>query len=241
MDLSQMDDRAMSEQASIPTEGGGRVLDGGRGYGFSPAIVVLSDPSGARTEAVRTLRTHIMAQHIDDGRRGLAVCAASSGVGCTFTAVNLAVALSQVSTKTLLIDGNLRSPGIEKFIRPSQAGPGLRQCLLATAPIGDVIHTDVLPNLSVMFAGGPAPDAQELLASDSFNDLIDGCLRDFDITVIDTPSANRCADGRRISTVVGYSLIVARRNHSFVGDITALADQLREGRAQIVGTVMNEG
>ena len=38
------------------------------------------------------------------------------------------------------------------------------------------------------------------------------CLRDFDATIVDTPPANTCADARRISTVVGYSLIVTRRN-----------------------------
>jgi Mrp family chromosome partitioning ATPase len=70
--------------------------------------------------------------------------------------------------------------------------------------------------------------------------LLERCLRDFDVTIVDTPPANRCADARRISNLVGYSVIVAKRHESYVTDITALAAQLADDRAKIVGTVMNE-
>ncbi|WP_162244306.1 MULTISPECIES: CpsD/CapB family tyrosine-protein kinase [unclassified Phenylobacterium] len=210
-------------------------------FSYSPSIVTLAAPHAEQAEAIRTLRTHIMAQHVDDGRRGLAICGPSAGVGCSFTAVNLAVALSQIGVNTLLIDGDLRKPSVQDLIRPSQPVIGLRQALGAEEAEDGIIQTSVLPNLSVMFSGGVAPDAQELLASDRFKDLVDEQLRDFDMTIIDTPAANSCADARRISTVVGYSLIVVRRNRSFIGDMQALAAQLNEDRARIVGTVMNEG
>jgi Mrp family chromosome partitioning ATPase len=106
--------------------------------------------------------------------------------------------------------------------------------------LSGVIQNDVIENLSVMFSGGVASSAQELLASDRFSNVVERCLRDFDLTIIDTPPANSCADARRISTVAGYSLIVAKRHLTFVSDIKALAGQLREDRAQIVGTVLNE-
>lgn len=210
-------------------------------YSFSPEVVMIVDPKSARAEAVRTLRTHIMAQHVEDGRRGLAICAASPGVGATFTAVNLSVALAQIGVKVMLIDGDLRHSEVESFIRPSSAVPGLRQCLESDdVDLSGVIQNDVIENLSVMFSGGIASSAQELLASDRFSIVVERCLRDFDLTIIDTPPANSCADARRISTVAGYSLIVAKRHLTFVSDIKALAGQLREDRAQIVGTVLNE-
>lgn len=222
--------------AEVGMRGGGEAA-----FSFSPAVVALSAPHAEQAEAIRTLRTHIMAQHVDDGRRGLAICGPSIGVGCTFTAVNLAVALSQIGVNTLLIDGDLRKPSVQDLIRPGQPVIGLRQALNADEAEDGIIQSSVLPNLSVMFSGGAAPDAQELLASDRFKDLVDQQLRDFDMTIIDTPAANSCADARRISTVVGYSLIVVRRNQSFIGDMQALAAQLNEDRARIVGTVMNEG
>ena len=203
--------------------------------------VILAAPNSPRAEAVRTLRTHVMAQHIDGGRRGLVVCGPSAGVGASFTAVNLAVSLAQVGVKTLLMDGDLRTPSLEKFIAPPATALGLRQCLEnPTLSVSDCVHSDVLDNMSVMYSGGATASAQELLASDRFGVVMSNCLRDYDLTIVDAPPANTCADARRISTVAGYSLIVAKRHETFVADLKILAAQLREDRAQIVGTVMSE-
>jgi protein-tyrosine kinase len=211
-------------------------------YSFSETLVTLSDPSGQGAEYIRALRTHIMAQHVEAGRRALAVCEASPKLGGTFVATNLAVALAQAGVKTLLIDGNLRSPTLQHVIRPAREMVGLRECLVtaATSP-GDYVQEDVLPNLSVMFAGGVAPNAQELLARSSFEQMINNCLRDFTMTIIDTAPANSCADGLRIASVAGYSLIVSRRHKGVVADVKTLAGQLRANHSTLVGTVMNEG
>jgi capsular exopolysaccharide synthesis family protein len=223
------------------SEGGASQPAAPEAYTLSPDVVMVSAAHDEQAESIRTLRTHIMAQHVEDGRRGLAICGASRDVGCTFVAVNLAVALSQIGINTLLIDGDLRHPSIHRLIQPSKPVPGLWQALATDEGAADHIQSAVLPNLSILYAGGATQDAQELLASDNFKDMIDRCLRDFDVTIIDTPAANSCADARRISTVIGYSVIVAQRNKSFVGDISALAAQLHEDRARVVGTVMNEG
>lgn len=233
-----MDGSLNNELSAAPS---GAASTGAPSYAFSPEVVMLAEAKGARAEAIRTLRTHLMAQHVVDGRRGLAVCAASARVGATFIAVNLAVALAQIGVKVLLIDGDLRNAEVQRFIQPSQATAGLRQCLEADeTDLSTWISSDVIDNLSVMFAGGVAPNAQELLAGDRFAQVVERCLRDYDLTIIDTPPANSCADGRRISTVAGYSLIVAKQHETFINDLKTLTSQLREDRAQIVGTVMNE-
>lgn len=205
-------------------------------------IVMLSEPHGVRAEAIRALRTHIIAQHLGEGRRALAVCAASAGVGCTFVAANLAVALSQVGVNTLLIDANLRQPSIQRlFGGPTPLAGGLGQCLADPAPrFGGFVATDLLENLSVMFAGAPVSNPQELLGGAAFQVLMQSCLREFDITIVDTPAANTYADARRIAAVVGYSLVVARRNISLVADIKTLIGELTIDHAHVVGTVLNE-
>lgn len=204
-------------------------------------LVTLTNPLGGEAEAIRALRTHVMAQHIDLGRRALAVCAPSAGVGCTFVAANLAIALSQVGVSTLLIDADLRAPGMAKLLPPSRSLPGLTQFLSdPEKTVGECLDQDVFPNLSVLHAGESAPNAQELLASDRFAALMNACLRDYDATIVDTAPANRFADCRRVSTVVGYSLLVARRNQTFVKDLQVLAAQLESDHARVIGSVLNE-
>jgi capsular exopolysaccharide synthesis family protein len=209
-------------------------------YGFAPSMVAALGAGGAQLEAIRALRTHIMAQHLNLGRRALAVCAPSAGSGCSFVAANLAIALSQVGVKTLLIDGDLRGPTLENLIRPPRQPGGLAQCLRSTnEPFVASIDSDVLPNFSVMYAGQPASNPHELLASDRFKSLMNFCLREYDATIIDTPPANTSSDARRIGGVVGYGLIVTAQNKTIVKDVKVLMSQLRADGAVVIGTVMN--
>jgi protein-tyrosine kinase len=190
-------------------------------YTLSPALVTFDPHANSQSEGFRALRTRIMARHVEEGRRALVVCAATAGVGCTFVAANLSLALSQIGVKALLIDANMRTPGIDNF--------------------ADYIQHEVLPNLSILFAGDTPAHPQELLATNRFADLMSYCLRDYDLTVIDTPPASTCADVHRVSTVAGYSLVVARRDTTLVADVRTLVRQLESDHARIVGTVMTEG
>lgn len=215
-------------------------LEGARSA-ISSDVVLITDPAGARAEAIRALRTHIIAQHVHGGRRALAICAPGAGVGCTFLAVNLAVALSQAGVKTMLIDADMRHPGVDNFIAPSNPGLGLQQYLASSeVSFAEAVEADVLSNLSVLHSGGVASNPQELLAGERFQELADVCLRDFEATIVDTPPASTCADARRISNVIGYSLVVARRDKTFVNDVKTLVSQLRDDHARVVGTVLND-
>jgi Mrp family chromosome partitioning ATPase len=142
--------------------------------------------------------------------------------------------------RTLLVDGDLREPHTEDFIKPRTPLLGLKQCISEEERPNDVIQNEVLPDLSVLYAGGSADNAQELLAGEPFKRLIERCLRDFEFTIIDTPPADRCADGLRISTLMGYALVVARTNVSRVNELSALAAELQADGAQVIGTVLNE-
>ena len=204
------------------------------------SIVTLSEEPSRTAESIRALRTHVMARHVNEGHRALAVCSASQGSGCSFVASNLAVALSQIGVNTLLIDADLRSPSLAKVFGYKPSKIDIRGALSSSTNFNDCIEQNILPGLSVLFSAGRAPNAQELLAGARFKSLVDFCLREFDATIVDTPPANRYSDARRVSTVVGYSLIVARRNASHVSDIKALAEHLRGDHATVIGTVLNE-
>ena len=208
---------------------------------FLSDLVTLGDGRAGEAEAIRTVRTHIIARHLEDGRRGVAVCAPTAGSGCSFTAANLAVSLSQVGVSTLLIDADMRKPGLETMIRPTTPAIGLRQYLTAPdRPRSDFIHAEVLPHLSLLYSGGTSDAAQELLGGEAFRELIDRCLRDFEFTVIDTPPTNDSADALRTVSVIGYALVVARTNVTRLKDLNVLAQQLQEDGGRIIGAVLNE-
>lgn len=207
----------------------------------SDELVVINEPTSPRAEAIRLLRAQIIAQHIKVGRRGIVMAAPVEGVGCTFMTANLAAALSQVGVKTLVVDCNMRSPRIDQVFGLDPNSPGLSSFLsLQVARPERVVHANVLPNLSVITAGPPVLLPQELLSSNRFRDGVNTLLREFDLVLFDTPPANSSADALTVGGVVGYAMLVARRDHSYFKDITTLVNQLQSTRCSIIGSVLNE-
>lgn len=224
-----------------------RALQGSRAMQLAPSaalsdeLIVLSDPASPRAESMRLLRTQIIAQHVGAGRRAFAVTGATDGSGATYIAANLATALSQVGIKTLLVDANLRNPRVDAVFGIDPNGPGLSSYLsLEVNRPERVVYPNVLPNLSVVPAGPPVARPQELLSGARFRTGVDILLRQHDVAVFDTPATNENADALTVAGVLGYSLIVARRNYTFIKDVQILSGQLAASRATVIGSVLNE-
>ncbi len=209
---------------------------GGVTFSLSREVVVRSLPSSATAESTHALRSHIVARHMQEGRRGLAICETENS-GATFVAVNLAISLADSGVRTLLIDTNIREPELEGFIQPSQAIPGLSDAIeQLDVPIGFALHT-VLPNLTLLYAGAPRDSSLELLGSARFAKIIDLCMREFDFTIAATAPSNRFADGRRVASVLKHALIVARKDVTFTQDVNVLVQELISDQVSVIGTV----
>lgn len=206
----------------------------------SDDLVVLSDPNGVRAESISALRTHLIAKHVQQGRRGLTICATDLDEMAPWLAVNLAVSLAQASLRTLLIDCDLRAPRVQRFLTPSADLPGLRHLLENEAlSIGDVIQTEVLPELSVMFAGGASANTQELIFGQRFGQALDLCQRDFDITVAVPPPFKSAADSRHVAALLRYALVVTRKDTSLISDVNVMLNELKLDGVRVIGSVYN--
>jgi capsular exopolysaccharide synthesis family protein len=203
------------------------------------SIVVVTNPGGVLAEAVRSLRTRIMAQHVQTGRRALAICAATEGAGASFVAANLAVALAQIGIRTALVDSDLRNPTLDEMLGVERHTPGLADCLTdQQLQLHDLMQEHVMPCLSYISSGSSSASPQELLATERFASFTDLVLREHQITIFDTTAANGCTDAQRVATVAGYSLVVARKNSSFMSDLTTLSKLLRADGSKVVGSVL---
>jgi len=207
----------------------------------SEELLVQFDPASPQAEMLRLLRTQIIAQHVGAGRRAFAVCGATDGSGASFIAGNLAVALAQVGIKTLLVDANLRNPRIDAMFGIDPNGPGLSTYLALEVNRPErVVYPNVMPNLSVVPAGPPVGRPQELLSGARFRSGVDILLRQHDVAIFDTPATNENSDALTVAGVLGYALVVARRNHAFVKDVQTLVSQLNASRATVIGSVLND-
>ena len=209
-------------------------------YQFSRALRILSNPRSTQAEEIGALRAHLLANHLRERRRSLVVCGASADVGCTQIIASIGVALALAGVRTLLIDANMRSPGLESVISPVQPVTGLRQCLEGTAYLSDSICPNVVSGLSLLYSGGISNHPQELLSSADFSALATDCMRDFDLVLVDVPPGNQCADAQIVATVLRYALVVTRKNISFLSDVKLLVRQFEDSGALVIGTFLND-
>jgi tyrosine-protein kinase Etk/Wzc len=226
--------------AAQPTHPDFRIV---RGEGEKPTRLplVLSDPTSIEAESIRALRTRFVAQHVQEGRRSVAICTPAAETGCTFVATNLAAAISQIGLSTVLVDANLRDPGVTVAFGLRPARGGLSEYLADPAKeIDDIIIENVLPDLAVIPAGAVPSNPQELLSGGRFPHLVDRLLREFDLTIFDTTPTNSCTDAQRVANVAGYSLIVGRKHKTFFNDVRTLSQLLGADRSVVVGTVLND-
>lgn len=207
---------------------------------FSRRLKVLSDPAGVESSAVGALRNHLSQQHLGLGRRSLAICSVSDDADRSQVSASLAIAAAQSGASTVLVDADLRQPALGKFFTPATARPGLADYLEgATDNPADIVTAEVLPNLSLVYAGATPTDPQALLAKRRFDDLITGLMRAYDFTIVDCPSARHSSDARRVASVMRYALIVVKRDVTYVSDIEKLIEELTSDRVSVVGTFLN--
>ena len=231
--------RSSSEapEATVPQDALRRLPDS---YVFAPALATLAAPSPT-SDVVHRIAAEVITRHLQLGRRGLAVCGAAAGAGATLAAANLAVALSQTGIPTVLIDANLREPGLDALISPPTAPAGLLQYMTSDVARSDVLQRDVLPKLDLMYAGGLVEDPGRVLAGGRFKKLVSSLMREYGCVIVDTPPANRCAETLAITAAVGYAIIVGRRNLSYIDDIRVLRGELIKDGVTVFGSIFNAG
>ena len=180
-----------------------------------------------------------MLQCFEKGRRALSIVSPISGSGSTYVAANLSITLAQIGLSVCLVDANLRVPRIHEIFDMSDAVRGLSDVLRDNDARQELIVESRFPGLAILPVGRIPPNPQELLSGRIFVNLITQILREYDITIFDTPAANTCADGRLIAARVGSALMVTRANHTLAHDVQVLSGELKSFGCELVGSVLN--
>jgi len=219
------------------------------GYPYSPAskqqlsteLVVATEPFSPRAEAFRAVRSQLTMRLNGEGepKRALAVVSADSGDGKTYFAANIAVALSQIGGRTLLIDADLRNPRQHEVFGLDN-GAGLSTVLSGRDSQSAVHNVRQLPSLFVLPVGPTPPNPLELVERPACAMLLRDLLGAFDHVVVDTPAAAHGSDPIVIAARCGAALAVARKGRSCVAPLQSLVGMLGQTRAKLAGVVMNE-
>jgi polysaccharide biosynthesis transport protein len=200
-------------------------------------LIVQRHPTALAVESYRILRTNVL--NIASGQLppSMLVTSPSRGDGKSEVAANLAVALTQLGKRVILVDANLRRPRIAVLLGLKE-GAGLSNLLDRSEEALESVSVEVVPGLKVILAGNSALNSPELLGSPRLRQLIRCFKTQADIVVVDSPPTVYAETLTLASQVDSVLLIV---NSGTTGrDATENAiESLHRHGTPLLGAVLN--
>lgn len=202
---------------------------------------VLNDPKSNAAEAFRTIRTGIMLSALNsDPLKVLLVTSATPNEGKSTVATNLAVAMSQMGERVLLIDVDMRRHNLHEFFDVDNS-IGISDLLMDSSQLSVAVKKiEKIPNLYVLTGGSLAPNPSELLGTDLFRSLIAAMRDKYDRVILDSPPLMAFSDSLVLSRLSDGVILVLWGAKTPRSTFIKAADSLKGVGARIIGVVMNK-
>ena len=189
-------------------------------------------------ESYKTLRTNIMFSLANDGKNKIiVVTSAVPGEGKSTTVLNLAITFSQIGSKVLVIDGDLRKPKIHKYLEVDN-NKGLSGVLGGFAKIEEAI-IKTQHGFDCITAGSIPPNPSELISSSMLVGVLNDIKEKYDYIFIDSPPVTIVSDTLTIAALSDGVLLVARAKYTPKSLLKQSINNIKITKAKVIGVVVN--
>jgi capsular exopolysaccharide synthesis family protein len=199
----------------------------------------LSGQAAAFEEAIRTLRDSILLSDLGRRPRSLLMTSATPREGKTTTSVHLAIAHSLQNRKTLLIDADLRRPGVHGRLGLSNAR-GLSTVVSGEIDWREGIQKlEVYPDLDIITAGPASRRAADRLGG-VLDKLLAEAEKEYDLVIVDGPPLLGFAEPLQMAAVVDGVVVITMAGQTNRNAVASVLNSLRRIKTNVVGVVLNE-
>jgi succinoglycan biosynthesis transport protein ExoP len=188
-------------------------------------------------EAIDGIRTMLLHTSRSENLRVLMVTSALGGEGKTSLATHLAASLARAWRKTLLIDGDLRKPAVNKIFDVPQE-PGFSELLRNEVAVADAVKPTALGRLWVMPAGHFDSHAVQALAQDNLRTLFEQLKQQYDFIIVDSCPVLPVADSLLLGQHVDGVIFSILRDVSRVPAVYAAQQKINNLAIRTLGAVM---
>jgi receptor protein-tyrosine kinase/non-specific protein-tyrosine kinase len=207
----------------------------------SPFLVNLNDPHSPVAEEFRKLKSSLVKlTRGETFRNTIMVTSAVPHEGKSITALNLAVSLAQEFDHTvLLVDADLRRPSLNEYLSLDPK-PGLAECLLGEADVGDALTHTGIGRLSIMAAGREVANPVELFTSGRMQELVAELKHRYHdrYIIFDAPPVLPFGETRTLAHLADGVLFVVKERLASEQNIRDAIDALKG--CELLGVVYND-
>ena len=196
--------------------------------------VISNDSKFAIVEGYKIARTNLVFSLTAMENNCVAVTSWSKGEGKSTATVNLAISFSKMNKRVLLIDTDLRRPNMHNLLKLDNAH-GVSDMIAGIGGFDKVVNRNVIPYLDVLTSGAIPPNPSELIASQTFADLLNKVKEEYDYVIMDTPPLGVVADTLLLKDFVGGYVLVVRERVTTHGDIENALQNIRLADSMVLG------
>lgn len=192
------------------------------------SIAVFENQNNLMSETFRNVRTNLQFM-LENGKNVILVTSTISGEGKSFISANLAISLSLLGKKVVIVGLDIRKPGLNKVFNIPKKEHGITQYLTnTTANLMDFVQpSDINKNLFILSGGTVPPNPTELLARGGLEKAIETLKANFDYVILDTAPVGMVTDTLLIGRVADLSVYVCRADYTHKAEFT-LINELAE-------------
>ena len=181
-----------------------------------------------------------------DDKQTLLITSAIPSEGKSMISANLAYCCANHGKKTILIDFDLRRPGLHKFCNIENENGlltminSVNQGVDNLDQLCDQALVQIHPNLYILPSGGKTRAATELLENTSYLKVITKLKSLADVIIIDSPPIGLFPDSLALSRKVDDVLFVTRYGKVSRKVVKTLISNIEETGVNFFGVVLND-
>ena len=204
------------------------------------AIAVFENQNNLMSETFRNVRTNLQFM-LGNDKKVILVTSTVSGEGKSFISGNLAISLSLLGKKVVIVGLDIRKPGLNKVFNISKREQGITQYLANPEKnLMDLVQlSDVSKNLYILPGGTVPPNPTELLARDGLDKVIETLKKNFDYVILDTAPVGMVTDTLLIGRVADLSVYVCRADYTRKNEYTLINELIDGNKLPNLCTVIN--
>ena len=204
------------------------------------AIAVFENQNNLMSETFRNIRTNLQFM-LENDKKVILVTSTVSGEGKSFISANLAISLSLLGKKVVIVGLDIRKPGLNKVFNIPRKEIGITQYLANPENnLMDLVQlSDVSKNLYILPGGTVPPNPTELLARDGLDKAIETLKKNFDYVILDTAPVGMVTDTLLIGRVADLSVYVCRADYTHKNEYTLINELAEKDKLPNLCTVIN--